>query len=219
MGVPILCLSSHVSEFMNCVPHFFSPPLLSSFLPSLTPTINTVMNIKLHCNHGADMMQYKEALENDTEYEHVESEPKAGETQKMTNSFIEEMTAKLRELSRRLWRRQRHPTPVLLPGKSYGRRSLVGCSPSGREESGMTERLHFHFSLSCVGEGNGNPPQCSCLENPRDGGAWWAAQSRSASGVAQSQTQLSNLAAAAARCVGLQRPVSRMSTWNWSDCT
>ena len=177
------------------------------------------MNIKLHCNHGADMMQYKEALENDTEYEHVESEPKAGETQKMTNSFIEEMTAKLRELSRRLWRRQRHPTPVLLPGKSYGRRSLVGCSPSGREESGMTERLHFHFSLSCVGEGNGNPPQCSCLENPRDGGAWWAAQSRSASGVAQSQTQLSNLAAAAARCVGLQRPVSRMSTWNWSDCT
>ena len=38
----------------------------------------------------------------------------------------------------------------------------------------MTERLHFHFSLSCVGEGNGNPLQCSCLENPRDGGAWWA---------------------------------------------
>ena len=39
----------------------------------------------------------------------------------------------------------------------------------------MTERLHFHFSLSCVGEGNGNPLQCSCLKNPRDGGAWWAA--------------------------------------------
>ena len=67
------------------------------------------------------------------------------------------------------WRRRRHPTPVLLPGKSHGRRSLVGCSPWGREESDMTERLHFHFSLSCVGEGNGNPLQCSCLENPRDG--------------------------------------------------
>ena len=68
-------------------------------------------------------------------------------------------------------RRQWHPTPVLLPGKSHGRRSLVGCSPWGREESGTTERLHFHFSLSCIGEGNGNPLQCSCLENPRDRGA------------------------------------------------
>ena len=75
------------------------------------------------------------------------------------------------------WRRQWHPTPVLLLGKSHGRRSLVGCSPRGREESDMTERLHFHFSLLCIGEGNGNPLQCSCLENPRDG-------------VAQSRTQL-----------------------------
>ena len=62
-----------------------------------------------------------------------------------------------------------HPTPVLLPGKSHGQRSLVGCSPWGREESDRTELLHFHFSLSCIGEGNGNPLQCSCLENPRDG--------------------------------------------------
>ena len=67
-------------------------------------------------------------------------------------------------------RRQWHPTPVLLPGKSHGRRSLVGCSPWGRTESDMTERLHFHFSLVCIGEGNGNPLQCSCLENPRDSG-------------------------------------------------
>ena len=73
-------------------------------------------------------------------------------------------------------RRQWHPTPVLLPGKSHGQRSLVGCSPWGRWESDMTERLHFHFSLSCTGGGNGNPLQCSCLENPRDGGAWWAAR-------------------------------------------
>ena len=72
-------------------------------------------------------------------------------------------------------RRQWHPTPVLLPGRSHGRRSLVGCSPWGREESDMTKRLHFHFSLSCIGEGNGNPLQCFCLENPRDGGPWWAA--------------------------------------------
>ena len=66
-------------------------------------------------------------------------------------------------------RRQWHPTPVLLPGKSHGRRSLVGCSPWGSYESDTTERLHFHFSLSRIGEGNGNPLQCSCLENPRDG--------------------------------------------------
>ena len=70
------------------------------------------------------------------------------------------------------WRRQWHPTPVLLPGESHGWRGLVGCSPWGREESDMTERFHFHFSLSCIGEGNGNPLHCSCLENPRDGGAW-----------------------------------------------
>ena len=67
-------------------------------------------------------------------------------------------------------RRQWHPTPVLLPGKSHGWRSLVGYSPWGRYESDTTERVHFHISLSCIGEGNGNPLQCSCLENPRDRG-------------------------------------------------
>ena len=78
------------------------------------------------------------------------------------------------------------PTPVLLPGKSHGRGSLEGCSPWGRWGSDTTERLHFHFSLPCIGEGNGNPLQCSCLENPRDGRAWWAG----VYGVAQSRTQL-----------------------------
>ena len=81
-----------------------------------------------------------------------------------------------------------------MPGKSHGRRSLVGCRPWGHEESDTTEQLHFHFSLSCIGEGNGNPLQCSCLENSRDGGAWWAA----VYGVAQSRTRLKCLAAAAA---------------------
>ena len=80
-------------------------------------------------------------------------------------------------------------TPVLLPGKLHRQRSLVGCSPWGREESDTTERLHFHFSLSCIGEGNGNPLQCSCLENPRDRGAWWAA----VYGVAESRTRLKRL--------------------------
>ena len=79
-------------------------------------------------------------------------------------------------------RRQWQPTLVLLPGKFHGRRSLVGCIPWGREESDTTEQL----SLSCIAEGNGNPLQCSCLENPRDGGAWWAA----VYGVTQSQTRL-----------------------------
>ena len=86
-------------------------------------------------------------------------------------------------------RRQWHPTPLLLPGKSHGWWSLVGCSPWGFEESDMIERLHFHFSLSCVGEGNGSPLHYSCLENPRDGRAWWAA----VYGFAQSWTQLKRL--------------------------
>ena len=64
-----------------------------------------------------------------------------------------------------------------------------GLQSMGLLESDTTERLHFHFSLSCIGEGNGNPLQCFCLENPRDGGAWWAA----VYGVAQSQTRLKQL--------------------------
>ena len=91
-------------------------------------------------------------------------------------------------------RRQWQPTPVLLPGKSHGQRSLVGCSPWGHKESDTTEQLHFHFLVWCTGEGNGNTLQCSCLENPRDGGAWWAA----VYGVIQSQTRWRDLAAVAA---------------------
>ena len=87
------------------------------------------------------------------------------------------------------WRRQWQPTPILLLGKSQGQRSLVGCSPWGHEELNMTEQLHFHFSLSCIGEGDGNPLQCSCLENPRDGRAWWAA----VYGVTQRWTRLKRL--------------------------
>ena len=93
-------------------------------------------------------------------------------------------------------RRQWHPTPVLLLGKSHGRRSLEGCSPWGREESDMTERLPFQFSLSYIGEGNGTPLQCSCLENPKAGGAWWAA----VYGVTQSRTRLKRLSSSSSRC-------------------
>ena len=93
------------------------------------------------------------------------------------------------------WRRQWQPTPVLLPGKSHGQESLVGCSPWGREELDTTERLHFPFSLSWIGEGNGNPLQCSCLENPKDGGAWRAA----VYGVSQSQTRLKWLSSSSYR--------------------
>ena len=69
----------------------------------------------------------------------------------------------------------------------------MGCSPWSGEESDTTERLDFHFSLSCIGEGTGNPLQCSCLENPRDGGAWLAA----VYGVAQSRTGLKRLSSRA----------------------
>ena len=118
------------------------------------------------------------------------------------------------------WGRQWPPTPVLLPGKSHGQRSLVGCSPWGRKELDTTERLHFfHFSLSCIGERNGNPLQCSCLENPRDGGAWWAA----VYGVTQSRTRLKRLSSSSSpqNCVshagvGSEKCYSQGSNRAWS---
>ena len=105
----------------------------------------------------------------------------------------------LRKYSKNSRRRQWHPTPVLLPGKSHGR-------TGGRWELDMTEQLHFHFSLSCIGEGNGNPLQCSCLENPRDGGAWWAASS----GVAQSRTRLKQRSSSSSSS-------SKNSVWSQTD--
>ena len=82
----------------------------------------------------------------------------------------------------------------------------MGCSPWGRLDSNVTERLHFHFSLSGVGEGNGNPLQSSCLENPRDRGAWWAAISR----VAESRTRLKRL-------IPLNILYIQMDKLEWSD--
>ena len=94
------------------------------------------------------------------------------------------------------WRRQWHPTPVLLLAKSHGRRrSLMGYSPWGHEESDTTEQIHFHFSLSCIGKGNGNPLQYSCLENPRDRQACWAA----VYGVAQNRTRPTWLSSSSCR--------------------
>ena len=80
----------------------------------------------------------------------------------------------------------------------------MGCSPWGRRESDATEWLHFHFSLSCIGEGNGNLLQCSCLENPRDGGAWWAA----VYGVSQSQTRLKQLRSSSIQSAGIIKPLA-----------
>ena len=70
-----------------------------------------------------------------------------------------------------------------------------GLQSIGSLQSDTTERPHFHFSLSCIGEGNGNPLQCSCLENPRDGVAWWAV----VSGVAQSRTRLRQLSSSSTK--------------------
>ena len=112
-------------------------------------------------------------------------------------------------------RRQWHPTPVLLPRKSHGRRSLVVCSPWGCEESDTTEQLHFHFSLSRTGEGNGNPLQCSCLENPRDGEAWRAA----VYGVTQSQTRLKRLSSSSSssQWLGMQNvPIQKGCQTTWT---
>ena len=101
------------------------------------------------------------------------------------------------------WRRKWQPTPVSFPGKSHRQRRLVSCSPWGHKELGTTEWLHFHFSLSCVGEGNGNPLQCSCLENPRDVGAWWAA----IYGVAQSRTRLKQLSSSSSSTKAIKKLV------------
>ena len=122
----------------------------------------------------------------------------------MVQFFISQFHLKksLLTCSKIFQRRQWQPTPVLLPGKSLGWRSLVGCSPWGCYESGLTERLHFHFSLSRIGEGNGNPLQCSCPENPRDGGAWWAA----VYGVAQSWTWLNRLSSSSSKIFGWSAP-------------
>ena len=114
-----------------------------------------------------------------------------------------------------VWRWQWHPTPVLLPGKSHRRRSLVGCSPWGRKESDTTERLPFHFSLSCVGEGNGNPLQCSCLENPRDRGAWWAA----VYGLTQSRTRLTRLSISSSSSSKTLKGFPGGSTGKESSCS
>ena len=115
------------------------------------------------------------------------------------------ITGLQKEIRRRRW----HPTLVPLPGNSHGWRSLVGCSPQGLKESDMTEQLHFHFSLSYIGEGNGNPLQCSCLENPTDGGAWWAASM----GSHRVRHDWSNLAAAGAACIYFH---ATLKHWNFS---
>ena len=88
----------------------------------------------------------------------------------------------------------------------------------GSLESDTTERLHFHFSLSCIGEGKGNPLQCSCLENPREWGAWWAA----IYGVSQSRTWLKRLSSSSGSNPflifrGLSTPTSRPH-YSWGAC-
>ena len=107
------------------------------------------------------------------------------------------------------WRRKWQPTPVFLPGESQGRGSLVGCRLClwGHTESDTTEQLPFHFSLSCTGEGNGNPLQCSCLENPRNGEAWWAAVY--VYGVAQSQTWMKRLSSSSSSSMVRPEPEAR----------
>ena len=97
-------------------------------------------------------------------------------------------------------------------------KSLVGCSPWGLEELDTTEWLHFHFSLPCIGEGNGNPLQCSCLENSRDSGAWWAA----VYGVTRSRARLKQLSSGSSSSRAFQRlytaSLTASDTLNtWSD--
>ena len=90
--------------------------------------------------------------------------------------------------------------------KVIWQRSLLAYSPWGRWELDTTQWLQFHFSLSYIGEGNGNPLQCSCLENPRDKGAWWAA----VYGVAQSWTWLKRLSSSSSSIVNQWWTLSKL---------
>ena len=99
------------------------------------------------------------------------------------------------DTTNQLGRRQWQPHSSTLAWKIPWTEEPGRLSPWGRGELDTTEQLHFHFSLSCIGEGNGNPLQCSCLENPRDGGAQWAA----IYGVAQSLTQLKRLSSSSSK--------------------
>ena len=136
-----------VSEFRGSIlksllfPPYASrwPKAMASFDPMLCDVSARVSNIKSKAEKTNDLISVKYAFRN---------------FQENRQKFC------------LIWRRQWQATPVLLPRKSHGWRSLVGCSPWGRYESDATEWLHFHFSLSHNGEGNGNPLQRSCLENP-----------------------------------------------------
>ena len=129
-------------------------------------------SIIINSTHSAGQQNSRTSLSRLTEPLHplnstsISRSPPVSGSHCSTSSFYE-----FEYFSYLIQRRQWQATPVLLPGKSHGRRSLVGCSPWGHYQSDMTKRLHFQFSLSRIGEGNGNPLQCSCLENPRDGGA------------------------------------------------
>ena len=112
------------------------------------------------------------------------------------------------------WRRKWQPTPGFLPGESRGPGSLVGCRLWGRTESDTTERLHFHFSLSCIGEGHGTPLQGSCLENPGDGGAWGAA----ICGVAQNWTRLKRLSSSGSQTHTASRMAQQVKNLQFGKC-
>ena len=150
------------------------------------------MEFQLSCFKSWKMMLWKCCIQYASKSGNLSSGHRTGkgqfssQSQRKTMSNNAQTTAQLHSSHTLVWRRQWQPTPVLLPGKSHGWRSLVGCRKWGRK-SGTTERLHFHFS--CVWKGNGNPLQCSCLENPRDGRAWWT----TVYGVAQSWTRAKRL--------------------------
>ena len=148
------------------------------------------LRLKLKLQYFSHLMRRVDSLKMILMLGKIEGKRRRGrQRMRWLDSTADSMDMNLSKLRAIMGRRPWQSTPVLWPGKSHGQRSLVGCSPWGRLKSDKTELLHFHFSLSGIGEGNGNPLQCSCLENPRDGGAWWAA----VYGVAQSRTRLKRL--------------------------
>ena len=111
------------------------------------------------------------------------------------------LCSRIKEKQAEYWRRQRHPTPVLLPGKSCGRRSLVGCSPWGSLRVGHNWVTSLSLFTFMHWRRKWQPLQCSCLENPRDSRAWWAA----VYGVAQSRTRLKRLSSTGIKTIPMEK--------------
>ena len=166
-----------------------------------------VLMLKLKLQYFGHLMQRTDSLEKTLMLGKTEGERRRGrQRMRRLDGITTLMDMSLSKLPELVMDR------VLLSGKCHGWRSLVGCSPWGRWGSDTTEQLHFHFSLSCIGEGNSNPLQCLCLENPGTGEPGGLLSME----LHRVGHNWSDLAAAAAGRPGVLQSMGLQSVWhNW----